>query len=651
WNRNGSDYGREQTVQALFEEQVARSPEAEAVVYGEEKISYGELNRRANQLARYLRAQGVGRGTLVGICLERGVDLMVGLLGIVKAGGAYVPLDGEYPEERLRFMLQDTEAPVLVTREAVGNRLAMENCAVVCVDRDGAMIAGESGENPAIVTVASDLIYVMYTSGSTGQPKGVCIGQRGVMRLVRQTDYVNLGPGDRIAQASNVSFDAATFEIWGALLNGATLVGVGKNVMLSPRELQRELEREKITSLFLTTALFNQLVAENPDVFGSLREVLFGGEAVDPRRVREVLKGRKPQRLLHVYGPTEVTTFTTWYEVEEVAEEATTVAIGRGIANTQVYVLDEHGQAAPVGVAGEIYAGGDGLAQGYWKRAELTKERFVEHPFRAGERLYRTGDMGRWREDGVIEFLGRKDQQVKVRGYRIELGEIEAALLTHEGVREAIVLVQEDVPGDRRLVGYVSGDGEQEPDPAKVRDHLRQKLPDYMVPAVIMALKEMPLTSNGKLDRNALPKPRQERMEAGDTFTEPGTATEQILVQIWSEVLGAEKVGIHDNFFELGGDSILSIQIISRALRAGLQITAKQLFQNQTIHELAAVADVSSTSKSSDAAPQDHAVNEQKPLPEQGELAASDFQAAKMSRKDFESLLAKIGQPTGSLSK
>ena len=450
WNRTERDYPREACVAELFERQVRRAPEAVAVEYGDERLSYGELNERGDRLAHHLRSLGVGLEVLVGLCVERSAAAVVGMLGILKAGGAYVPLDPEYPAERLAFMLADTEAPVVVTQSKLLDRLPGTNARIVCLDRDWPVIEGCSAQDPASGATAENLAYVIYTSGSTGIPKGVQVTNRAINRLVCNTDYVQVGPADRFAQVSVISFDAATFEIWGALLNGARVVGVAREVSLNPQEFAVALKESGITVLFLTTALFNHMAREAPGAFKTLRYVLFGGEAVDPGAVRAVLRDDgAPRHLLHVYGPTEVTTYSTWHHVTGLDESAVTVPIGRPIANTTAYVFDEHRAPVPVGVVGELYLGGDGLARGYLKRPELTAKHFVENPFgtQAGGRLYRTGDWVRYREDGAIEFVGRRDNQVKLRGFRIELGEIEAALRRQAQVSDAVVVVREDTPG------------------------------------------------------------------------------------------------------------------------------------------------------------------------------------------------------------
>ena len=462
WNDTAAVYPEDRCLSDLFEAQVALTPDAVAVAYGDDELTYGELNQRANQLAHYLRALGVGPDTLVGIYVERSMNMMVGLLGIIKAGGAYLPLDSSYPKPWLSFMLEDGQVPVLLTQQRLLEELPEHSATVVQLDTDWNVIAQQSEENPIHTTTPENLAYVIYTSGSTGQPKGVCISQQAISRLVFNSNYVQLSPLDRIAQASNASFDAATFEIWGAWLQGARLIGFSKDVVLSPRELAAQIKEKRISAIFLTTALFNQIAREAPVAFSTVKHVLFGGEAVDPRWAKEVLTHGAPERLLHVYGPTESTTFSSWQLVREVPDGATTIPIGIPLSNTQIYVLDDSMQPVPIGVAGELYIGGEGLARNYHNRPQLSAERFIPNPFGAkpGARLYRTGDLVRYLANGSIEFIGRVDHQVKVRGFRIELGEIETVLNAHAAVREAVVVAREDTPGDRRLVAYVVHDAQ-----------------------------------------------------------------------------------------------------------------------------------------------------------------------------------------------
>ena len=457
--RNGTQakYLRDGCIHQLTATQAARAPDAVAIVDGSRRITYRELDRRANRLANYLRGLGVGHETLVGICLERSLELVLAQLAVLKAGGAYVPVDPAYPAARITFMLSDTQAPVVLTREHLTTQLPTFAGRVVRLDRDAARIRSVPAVAPEDRARPDDLAYVMYTSGSTGQPKGICVPHRAVVRLVCDTNYVHFNPADQVANASNSSFDAATFEIWGALLNGARLFVVPQEVVISPPDLAAFLRQQAITILFVTTALFRMLAAHTANVFAPVHLVLVGGDRLDPRWPRLVLEAGPPRRLLNVYGPTENTTFSCWHPICALAPDATTVPIGRPVANTAVYLLDDKRQPVPVGVPGEIYLGGDGLARGYLNLPALTAERFIQHPFSnaPGARLFRTGDVGKYLPDGTIDFLGRLDHQVKVRGFRVEPDEIETVLNQHPGVRESVVVTDEDSAGDRSLIAYV----------------------------------------------------------------------------------------------------------------------------------------------------------------------------------------------------
>ena len=591
WNNNTAAYERETCVHQLFERQVERTPHAIAVEFGPTQLTYQALNQRANQLAHHLRACGVGAEVPVGICMERSAELVIALLAILKVGGAYLPLDVDYPAERLSFMMADSRARVLVTQSHLQHAFAEHQTRLVIADRDRELISRYSTNNLPPVTTSENLAYVIYTSGSTGLPKGIGITLRSILRLVRNTNYIHLSAADIIAQASNASFDAATFELWGALLHGARLQGVAREVLLTPHDFEAALKTQGVNVLFLTTALFNQMVRHDPGTFATIDHLLFGGEQVDVERVREVMEsGVGPERLLHVYGPTEATTYATWYQVTELNAAAETVPIGRGIANTEVYVLDPGQQLVPVSVKGELYIGGDGLARGYLNRPELTAERFVPHPFsaRPAERLYRTGDIVRWDVPGQVEYLGRMDHQVKIRGFRIETGEIEAALIANEKVREAVVLVREDVPGDKRLVAYVAGDSSIN----ELRSYLRERMPDYMIPSYFVLLDHLPLNANGKVDRPALPEPQPDEAVPSELYVAPRTETEQTIAAMWARVLGMEQVGINDNFFDLGGHSQLATHLISRIREDfALEMPLVHLFENPTVATLAQIVE------------------------------------------------------------
>jgi amino acid adenylation domain-containing protein len=457
YNATAADLPRA-SIHDLFSEQALRAPGAAAVLHGEEVLSYAELERRSDRLAHLLRDRGVRTESRVGLVMERGAGAAVALLGILKAGGAYVPLDPSTPAGRMREVFADAGVSLVLTDAAAGAQLpdAVGALRLDAPETAGALAAAP-GHPPRVPSDPAQLAYVVYTSGSTGRPKGVAVTHEAVVRLVRGTDYLPFGPGERIAQASNLAFDAATFELWGALLNGGSVAVVERDVALSPGGLGAALRERRVTALFVTTALFNRVAHDEPGAFGGLRHLLFGGEAVDPASVRRVLEAGAPERLLHVYGPTETTTYATWQLVRRVEAGAGTVPIGGPLANTTLYVLDGAGEPVPPGLPGELYVGGVGVARGYLGRPEATAERFVPDPFggRSGARLYRTGDRVRRLLAGEVEYLGRLDRQVKIRGFRIEPAEVEAVLLEQEGVREAVVVVREDAPGQKQLVSYV----------------------------------------------------------------------------------------------------------------------------------------------------------------------------------------------------
>ena len=613
WNQTATDYPRDQCIPQLFEAQVAQHPEAPAVVLPKDGtteaqvLSYQTLNVRANQVAHYLRRLGMKPGDPVGLCLDRSAESVIGTLGILKAGGTYIPLDPTYPQERLSFIVADTGTTIIVTQQQWADHWVADGSRVICLDSDWGRIEAESDQNLVNQITPAYGAYVMYTSGSTGQPKGITIPHRAITRLVFKTNYIELDARERIAFASNSAFDAATFELWGALLHGGRLIRVSQEVALSPPNFADLLQTQGITSMFLTTALFNQLARHVPTTFSGMRTLMIGGEAVDPRWVSKVLAAEPPERLLHVYGPTESTTFATWHQVTEVEPDAMTIPIGGPLSNTQVYVLDPSLNPVPLDIPGELYLGGDGLAHGYLNQPQLTAERFVPNPFsqEAGSRMYKTGDLVRVVTTGdgspVIEFLGRADNQIKLRGFRVELGEIEAVLSTHPLVAENVVILREGVEGDKRLLAYVvpravdaaewgmlNGQGGADNSPSVIlQDYLRKKLPSYMIPAAFITLDALPLNPNGKVDRRALPDPFQ-ITQPDEEYTAPRTQTEEALAPIWTDVLGLDRVSIHDNFFDIGGHSLLATQVISR-LRAAFQIELpiRAIFDHATIAEMA----------------------------------------------------------------
>ena len=579
WNETESQYPADKCVHELFEAQAERAHDAVAVTCEGECVTYGRLERRANQLANFLQACGVGPEMMVGICIKRSLDMVIGLLGTLKAGGAYMPLDPTYPKDRLAFMLKDGGVEVLITDQQMSKEFSDFGGNIICLDSQWPAIAQQSEDKPANTITIDNLAYVNYTSGSTGRPKGIAIHHRGIIRLLLDTNYIDLGASDVVAQASNYSFDAATFEIWGALISGARLVVVTNDVVLSPSEFARQIREQQITSMFLTTALFNHIAREHPSAFGSLRSLLFGGEAVDPLWVKEILADEPPQRLLHVYGPTESTTFATWHLVEEVEEGAVTIPIGHPISNTKCYLLDQNLRPVPIGVTGQLHIGGAGLARGYLNRPELTAEKFIPDPLseEAGKQLYQSGDLAKYLEDGSIEFQGRIDHQVKLRGYRIELAEVETVLRQREGVEQAVALVSDGVGGERRLVAYVICQGEM--DKRGMRDYMRARLPEYMVPSAFVQVEQVPLTPNGKIDRKALQAIEQTGETPREDYVAPRTQVEEAVAEVFREVLEIELVGVHDNFFELGGHSLMATQMVARLRKTfNVEIPLRVLF-------------------------------------------------------------------------
>src|SRR6185369_8315646 len=547
-------YPREATIHGLVREQTRRTPEAIAVEMAGERLTYAGLEARAHRLAHRLLALGVRPDDRVGLAVERSADLVGRLLGILVAGGAYVPLDLSYPQERLDWMIEDAGIATIVHRGGWQGSTAVPR-----VDLGDVALDGESTDAPVTDAAADHLAYVIYTSGSTGRPKGVAVPHRAVVRLLVATDYVHLEPADRVAQISNPAFDAVTFEVWGALLAGALLVGVPREEALSPEALARRLAAGGVTTLFLTTALFNQVARQAPGAFRGVRHLLFGGEAVDAGAVREVLRHGPPERLVHVYGPTETTTFATWHEVTDLPAQAATVPIGQPLANSTAYVTSPGFELAPPGVPGELLLGGDGLARGYHRRRDLTAERFVPHPWsdQPGDRLYRTGDLVcRPAAGGALEFLGRLDQQVKIRGFRIEPGEIEAVLASHPDVAECAVVVLGSSSEDRRLAAWIAPRPGAAPEPAALRTWLTGRLPAYMMPTAFGLLDTLPLNPNGKLDRRALA--RLQPQSAAARGTDPETPLERQIAAVWSEILGHQRVGRDDDFFALGGHSLLA---------------------------------------------------------------------------------------------
>jgi amino acid adenylation domain-containing protein len=572
------------TVVELFAEQVAARPDAPAVRCGTEVLSYAELDARAALVAGALRAHATERPLCVGVCLDRSIDQVAALLGVLRAGGHYLPLDPGYPADRLGYLLGDAGAAVVVTSTGFADRTAGWDGPSVLVDDLGAVAGGV----PPVPPGPEDLAYVMYTSGSTGRPKGVRVPHRAVVRLVHETDFVRIGPGDRVAHSSSISFDAATFEIWGALLTGAELVILPKDVVVEPAALARGLREHGVTVLWMTSSLFNHTVGEVPGAVAGIGTVIVGGEALDPAVIRTVLSaGNAPVRLLNGYGPTENTTFSTTHLITGVPEGAVSVPIGRPIRGTRCYVTDPGLGLVPVGVPGELFVAGLGLAHGYVGAPELTADRFVPDPRGApGDLLYRTGDLVRWRTDGTLEFLGRRDDQVKIRGYRVELGEIEARLAARPGVRAALVLVRPS-DGGPRLVAYAVAEDPANLSAEDLQAGLAETLPGFMVPSDIVVLGRFPLTANGKVDRARLPEPARTARPAD--FVAPRTELETTVCRVWAELLGIAEVSVTGNFFHLGGNSLLAGRVVGRLRRElGVRMRVRTLFDHPTAEAFAA---------------------------------------------------------------
>jgi amino acid adenylation domain-containing protein len=591
WNDTAIDYPQNKCINELFEAQVEKSPEAVAVVFEDKQLTYEKLNQRANQVAHYLRKLGVGPETLVSLCVERSLEMIVGLLGILKAGGAYVPLDPGYPKERLAFMLEETQASILLAQRGLLENLSGHRARVVCLDTDWEEIARENKQNPSHQATAENLAYVIYTSGSTGKPKGAMITHGGLINYLNYclTAYpINEGRGSVIH--SSIAFDATITALFTPLLAGRALYLLPQRedleALATILRRMRDFSVVKITPAHL--AMLSQQIPPE-ELKGLTRAFVIGGENLVKEQIAFWQKHAVGTLLFNEYGPTETVVGCIVYEASKWQGQGS-VPIGRAIANTRVYVLDKHHQPVPVGVSGELYLGGAGVARGYLSRPELTAERFIPNPFSDDprSRLYKTGDLARYQPDGNIEFLGRIDHQVKIRGFRVEVGEIEAVLCKYPGARETAVMAREDVPGDRRVVAYlVSRDG-MAVNVNELRNFLREKLPEYMIPSVFVALDMLPLTPNGKLDRQALPAPNHLRDKLDETYAAPRTEVEAVIEEIWLDVLGLEQVSVDDNFFNLGGHSLLGVELISR-LREEFHtdLSVRSVFESPTIRELA----------------------------------------------------------------
>jgi amino acid adenylation domain-containing protein len=579
WNATEADYPRNQCVHELFEAQARRTPEAVAVAFDNRRLTYGELNQKANQLANHLLKVGTGRAAVVGIYMDRSQDMMVALLGVLKSGAAYLPLDPSYPKERIDFIVGEAEVPVLLTQSHLASTLPHTEARIICLDSDWPLIARESSTKPTSRPTPEDLAYLIYTSGSTGKPKGVEVPHCAVVNLLWSMSRVpGMDATDTMLAVTTLSFDIAALELFLPLCVGGRLVITSREVASDPVLLMTHMVSCGATIMQATPVTWRMLLEAGWDG-RPLRKMLCGGEAL-PRELADRLLNL-PASLWNMYGPTET---TIWSATGQVQRGLRTV-IGPPIANTQFYVLDARNQPVPIGVPGELCISGDGVARDYFKRSELTAERFVANPFRPGTRMYKTGDLVRYLPDGTIDFVGRLDHQIKLRGFRIELGEIESVLSQHADVGHAVAMVREDSRDDQRLVAYLVPKNGRIPTTSELRSFAAEKLPDYMIPSAFMALESLPLTASGKIDRQALPKPDPEKSVRDQDFVSP-TPNEKTMARIWSEVLKLERVSVQDNILELGADSIHIFQITARANEAGILITAKQLLQRRTIANL-----------------------------------------------------------------
>lgn len=564
------------TLQEIFQEQEKKCSDSIALIVDDEEYTYKQLNTDSSRLAAVLRQKGVMRGKLVGIMLERSAEMIIGILAIIKAGGAYVPIDPELPLERIKFILEDGNIDILLTQPQYLRQMDFHGQVIFTGDynRNG-------GEVPEYYSdgCPDDLAYVMYTSGSTGKPKGVMIEQKGIIRLVKDTNYIHFETCDKLLQTGAFMFDASTFEIWGALLNGMTLCMVS-NRLMDGETLSRTIKKYNISILFLTTALFNQMADYNPQMFAELKVLITGGEALSSVHAKKIREACKNIRIINGYGPTENTTFSTSFSVTD--DYKCNVPIGRPVNNTTAYIFDIYGKLLPIGVTGELHLGGDGLARGYLNAPELTEQKFVSNNLVPDKRIYRTGDLARWLPDGNIEFLGRIDHQIKIRGFRIEPGEIETELLKYKGINN-VVVTDIEVKGTKCLCAYIVGD--ETLNFSGIREYLSQRLPHYMVPSYFTRIDFIPLTTNGKVDKRTLPEPR-ENIEVAPGYTEPRNQIQKNLADVWQQVLGLDRVGIDDNFFQLGGDSIKAIQVSAKLSELGLKMDLRDLFLYKRLGEL-----------------------------------------------------------------
>lgn len=585
-NFNGTEmeYARERTIHQLFEEQAVQTPNSVAVEFEGLRLTYRELNEKANSLARTLQSAGVVPDARVGIMVERSIEMIISILAILKAGGAYLPIDPDYPQERVQFMLEDSGAQIIV-----GHRRLLDSIQVKCkiVALDDPHVYSKDMTNLESVSTPCHLAYVIYTSGTTGKPKGILTTNRNVVHFVHASKFLEISEEDRILQLSSFSFDGSIFDIFGTLLNGARLILIPQESVLNIEKLAEQIERQQITRMVITTALFHLLVDTNLECLRHMKSILVGGERASVSHVRKALNRLGPGIIKNIYGPTEATVFATYHDINEVDDNAISVPIGKPISNTSIYIVNERNGLQPIGMTGEICIAGDGIARGYLNRPDLTSEKFVDHPFSNGNRMYRTGDLGKWMPDGTIEYVGRRDDQVKIRGFRIELGEVEAQLLTIDSVREAFVIAQSDESGAQQLCAYVVAD--RELTGKELRSALSDKLPAYMIPSYFSQVAKMPLTTNGKVDRRALDD-LAVSLQHDEEHVAPRTETETQVARIWQDVLGlpGNRIGVKDNFFEIGGHSLRASTLVSKLHKEmRIQLPLRDVFQYPTIEQMA----------------------------------------------------------------
>jgi amino acid adenylation domain-containing protein len=600
WNDTERPYPSDASLPELFEQQVERYPDNVALVFGEQQLTYSQLNAKSNQLAHYLIAQGVTADTLVGVCCERSLELLIAILGILKAGGAYMPLDAQYPASRTRFMLSDSQLKLILTQSSLAAMLPETDARLICLDQQWAsLLASQSTDNPGVDVCSSHLAYINYTSGSTGQPKGVAIEQKSVIRLVKNTEFIHLDENEVLMQYAPVVFDAATLEIWGSLLNGAKLV-IAPPGLLSLEALTAVICDFGVSTVWMTMPLFHQFAQHQLANLGGLNQIVTGADVLNPQLVRDTMAALPTLHLINGYGPTESTTFATTLSIRAADDIGRVVPIGKPITNSQVYLLDQYRGLTPIGAVGEIYIRGEGLARGYLNQPALTRQVFVDNPFGEDpkDRLYKTGDLARLWPDGSMEFIGRADSQVKVRGFRVELGEIESQLSKIDDIKENVVVCQSLPDNQNRLIAYVVSSqplGDENDAPAQrlarvdqYTECLQHSLPHYMIPAVFVFLPAIPVNSNGKMDRKALPAPQDSDLHRQD-YVAPRNDVEQTLCQLWQQILGIKQLGVHEDFFALGGHSLLAIRLISLVRQSmALEVPLRVLFEYPTVAGFAA---------------------------------------------------------------